>query len=346
MRVTPRLRRDERGAVLVIVALSLVVLLGMLALVVDLGRAVAVRRAMVNASDSAALAAAQKCALGFGSGQAQAAATATAKMNDANATLVSFDAGPECDSLQTLGLKLVTVRYTTTVDYFVAPILGIDSQDVTTQATAQWGPAQKASPIPLRLDLDALLPCVGDFNSTVEKTCYLGFDNNDPFGAENDWGWLYFGGQDGAGWNTTDCTSQAGGSGDPIWFIEGNGFDAGVLKTPPPTYVCSFSANAQDVVGALAGREGDILTFPVVDAVNYPVIGKGANLAWPVIAFTKLRLITVYDQPGASLHCPSLLDIKNQSQFCLELRWEGPQPGGSDPGEGPVYGMPAVRLVK
>jgi len=346
MRVRPSLRRDQGGAVLVIVALSLTVLLGMLALVVDLGRAVAIRRAMVNASDSAALAAAQKCALGLGSGQAQVAATATAKMNDANATLVSFDAGPECDSLQTLGLKLVTVRYTTTVDYFVAPILGIDSQAVTTQATAQWGPAQKANPIPLRLNLAALLPCVGDFNSTVEKTCYLGFDNADEAGASNDWGWLYFGGPDGAGWNTTNCASQAGGSGDPISFIVGDPFVKGVLSDPPPTYVCSYSGNAQDIVRALAGREGDILTFPVVDAVNYQVVGQGANLAWPVVAFTKLRLIAVHEQPGAAQYCPSLLDTGNQSQFCLELQWEGPQPGGSDPGEGPVYGMAAVRLVK
>jgi len=345
MRVTS-MKREENGAVLVIVALSLVVLLGMLALVVDLGRAVAIRRAMVNASDSAALAAAQKCALGFGSGEARTAANVTAEMNDANARLVSFESGPECDSLQTFGEKLVTVRYTTTVDYFVAPILGIDSQAVTTQATALWGPAQKAAPIPLRIDLGALTDCVVDFNSSEPKTCYLGFDNKDPFGAENDWSWLYFGGADGGGWNTTDCTSQAGGSGDPISFIEGDPFVKGVLNDPPPTYVCSYSGNAQDVVSALAGREGDILTFPVVDSVTYPVIGQGANLAWPVVAFTKLRLIAVYDQPGASQYCPSLQDVKNQSQFCLQLKWEGPQPGGSQPGEGPVYGMPAVRLVK
>ena len=58
MRVRQRLR-EERGAVAVIVGLALVVLLGMAALTVDLGRAVAVKRDMVNGADAAALGAAQ-----------------------------------------------------------------------------------------------------------------------------------------------------------------------------------------------------------------------------------------------------------------------------------------------
>jgi hypothetical protein len=52
-------RRDERGAVLVLTAILLVVMLGLSALVVDLGFARSQRRKMQNATDSAALGAAQ-----------------------------------------------------------------------------------------------------------------------------------------------------------------------------------------------------------------------------------------------------------------------------------------------
>jgi Flp pilus assembly protein TadG len=57
-----RPRRNEEGAVAVIVVLSLVALLGMIVLTVDVGQLLFKRRAMVNASDAAALAAAQTCA--------------------------------------------------------------------------------------------------------------------------------------------------------------------------------------------------------------------------------------------------------------------------------------------
>lgn len=137
MRVTGRLR-EERGAVAVMVAILLVVLLGMLALVMDLGRAIAVRREMVNAADAAALAAAQRCALNQGQAAAIAAADETALLNDA-VTRVSIVFDPSCrPALTTPGPKTVTVTYARTVDFFVAPILGFDSTTVTTSATATW----------------------------------------------------------------------------------------------------------------------------------------------------------------------------------------------------------------
>lgn len=142
MRMIARARREEGGAVLVLVALGLVFfILGMLALTVDLGRAVGVKRNMVNAADAAALAAAQQCALGKGSVAAQAAALQTAKLNGAQTQIalqfVPAGACPPGDP-PAAGQKFVTVRYGTLVDYFVAPVLGFDNIDVTASATAMW----------------------------------------------------------------------------------------------------------------------------------------------------------------------------------------------------------------
>ena len=53
----------ERGATVVIVALSLVAMFGMIVLVVDVGGLLYKRRELVNASDAAALSGAQTCAL-------------------------------------------------------------------------------------------------------------------------------------------------------------------------------------------------------------------------------------------------------------------------------------------
>jgi len=46
-----RLREDERGAVVMVVAIVLVVVIGMLVLVVDLGRGVAYKRQVVTGTD-------------------------------------------------------------------------------------------------------------------------------------------------------------------------------------------------------------------------------------------------------------------------------------------------------
>lgn len=367
---------EERGAVAVIVGLALVVLLGMLALTVDLGRAVGIRRDMVNASDAAALAAAQECAKGNGAGAATSAANQTADLNDDAASLVSIDPGPECvpGAIASGDPKPVTVTYTRTVDYLVAPVLGFDDVEITTTATAVWGAAQKASPIPIRLNMGSLANCgIDDFTSDADVTCYFLFDNSSI--PASDWGWLYFGGEAGTGWNAdlSDCNQSGGVPGNLTWFINGGGFatpEGGLLNDPPPTYVCSTTGNPQggmnneeqQALGALVGREGDILVFPIVDAVNYPVLTQGSNTLWPVIAFVPLRLIAVYGQTGNQdwpEQCPTGDTAGNGngqgqgqgqgvgSQFCLQLRWEGPVlGGGSLPGYGPYTGLPAVALVE
>ncbi len=347
MRVTRR-RNDERGAVVVMVALSLVALLGFLALTLDLGRAVGVRREMVNASDAAALAAAQRCALDRGPAEATTAANETAVLNDSAATLTAIEIDPECVPGAAISgdVKSVTVTYSRDVEYFVAPILGFDGVTVTTTATAVWGAATRAAPIPLRVGVDGLAGCGIDIGDVpAGQTCQLGYANNDPYDAANDWGWLWFGSADGEGWDTDRCSGQAGGSGGPEDFLTGQTHLDAQLNDPPPTYVCSYSGNAQGLPRTLATRLGDVLTFPVVDTVNYPVLGQGANLAWPVVSFVGLRLDAVYQQPGASEHCPGLVDAPGKDEFCLDLSYVGTVPGGTVPGDLPYYNVPGVRLV-
>ena len=53
---------DDSGAAVIIVVLTLMAIMAMLMLTIDVGGLLLKRRAMVNASDAAALAAAQSCA--------------------------------------------------------------------------------------------------------------------------------------------------------------------------------------------------------------------------------------------------------------------------------------------
>src|SRR4029079_4902145 len=138
MRVTAsyiaRVRDEESGAVLVFVAVCLVVLLGMAALTVDLGRAVAIKRDMVNAADAAALAGADVCARTRDAAAAEAAAADLSSVNGADGAF-SFSA-PNCAPGAGAGTKTVTVTSRTFVNYLIAPILGFDGTNVVASATA------------------------------------------------------------------------------------------------------------------------------------------------------------------------------------------------------------------
>jgi Flp pilus assembly protein TadG len=343
--------RQEHGAVAVMVAILLVVLLGMLALVIDLGRAVGIRREMVNAADAAALAAAQQCALNRGPASAIAAANETATLNDPAAGPVAIEIDPECvpGAVSSTDPKTVTVTYSRTVDYFVAPILGFDSGTVTTSATAIWGAATRAAPIPLRINLVKLAQCqINPGQLPGGQTCRIGFGNNFPSGSDSNWGWLNFR-PDGSGWNVDDpsrgCNSQAGGTGGPVDFISGASSLDAALRQPPPTWVCSYSGNPQNVVSTLKAREDDILTFPVVQ--GDPFVVGGAIKAWPVVGFVALRVVHVYEQQeDPEQYCPELLEQQGRDNFCLELRYDGTVPGGGPAGDAIYFNVPAVRLVE
>ena len=107
-----RLRDEEQGAVLAIVAISLLALLGMVVLTFDLGRGVALKRNMVNAADAGALAAARECGLANGTGPAETAAKDLIADNNSSATLVGapqFDSASQCEGKGGAGERQVRV---------------------------------------------------------------------------------------------------------------------------------------------------------------------------------------------------------------------------------------------
>lgn len=144
---------DERGAVLVFVAFTMVVLLGMAALALDVGNLYWTRRDLQNAADSATLAAAESLP---DTAIARIDALNYADQNrsgslDSSDVRFGFWDGDAAQFIEG-GEPVNAVRVTTrdTVDNYFARVFGIDQSDVSASSTAMLASSQ--------LDFEGLSP--------------------------------------------------------------------------------------------------------------------------------------------------------------------------------------------
>jgi len=352
MRVSPRIvasrarAASDRGAVAVLTAILLIAIMAMAALTVDVGQLLYKRRAMVNASDAAALAAAQSCAPSNDGSDPELEADENAGLNTSG--LQPTDGGIiESVGCRTSPRGHVTVQYTTAQSLFFAPALGLGNErDVRTGATASWGPAGGASnPIPVVLNLAAFqgncdipLP-----DSAIGQRCYLWYDN-DRFGGSN------FGFLDLSQWNvdpaTTSCNSAGGSSQLEDWIGGAYTGPALTLNYPDPTYVCTTSGNRGSTWAALSNRirVGDIPMFPINDQSQQIVGGGGQTTFFDIVGFASLRIEGVYPANRAPPECGP--GPGNSSAYCLVVSWQGYQLGGIDPKGGAEFGTTSIRLCE
>jgi Flp pilus assembly protein TadG len=270
-----RVRHEEDGAVLAIVAISLICLIGMLVLTFDLGRGVALKRNMVNGADSAALAAAMECAQANGEVIARQEAAELLADNNGAATILPGTAGfrinpgpAQCDGVPSPDPEnnpTVTVTVSVPQQYFFAPIFGINNGTVVATATAEWTTGD-SNPAPLRIDQLKIDECLEKGKVIDGKVdCYFLFGKQ---GTGAQWGWLNLP----EGWpikgqdpNPKNCSSQKGGTSDLEDYIRGMGgmgtpgdpvllpglWDPTEPWGDPPTWVCSSTGLKEDAVEAI-----------------------------------------------------------------------------------------------
>ncbi len=166
-----RIKREETGGVIILVAISIVVLMGMAALVIDVGGMYTARRQMVNAADAAALAGAQELVLG---GDIKGISNYYAKtLNEADTAEVYVD----------LDKQTVTVEAEKLVEFTFARVLGFSNTEVPARAVAVAGPLRKAAGlIPIGVPENKLV----DEGETMEVIRF-----KMDFGPGN-WGWISF----------------------------------------------------------------------------------------------------------------------------------------------------------
>jgi hypothetical protein len=131
VRLRPRHEAAERGAVIVLMALSIVMLLTMVAIVVDLGNGRQVRRGAQNAADSAALAAVQD----IGSGDPEATARVYVDDNGFDGTLAEVNYPPATGE-HAGDLGCIEVIPNEEVNTFFAGVIGVGRLDVAARAVA------------------------------------------------------------------------------------------------------------------------------------------------------------------------------------------------------------------
>jgi len=339
---------DERGVAGIMLLIMLTVIIGLLCLAIDGGGLFLKRRAMVNANDAAALAAALSCARKQGAANATAEADALARANVANATEAAAPLyAPSCDAA---GGK-VTVRYQATQQLFFARIIGVGSpKTVSAAATATWGGAGASSDVaPLMLDLRSIVsPNCNIPNVPTGKICYFWWNNSPQFLGNAAWGLINLN-----QWNvgpTSGC-SNAGQSSYKDWLQ--NGFPGTLtLNNPPPTYACrdsGFFGGALDNDIQAAIDSGNTYAFPVNDSSKQ--IDRNGNLCPPpsctpdkydIIGFAFLKPVGIYTKNDAQYaNCSS---VKDSNARCLAAQWVGYTTQGLDPGGGSNFGDLAVGL--
>jgi Flp pilus assembly protein TadG len=155
--VAPHHSRPERGQAAVLTILALTTLIGMVALVIDVGVWRTERGHMVNAADAAALAGAAN--LNRGASSAQAIAIQTAKVNGAtSATATAYAVS------STVGLDTVTVTVTAPGKPYFARLFGVSGFDIKATATARvyaYTGLDDASLVPIGVTPD-MLPAFGN----------------------------------------------------------------------------------------------------------------------------------------------------------------------------------------
>lgn len=346
-RLSERLRRDDSGAVLMIVAVTLFVLIGMLVLTVDLGRAVAVKREMVTGTDAAALAAAQQCAFGNSTDDAQAAAEAVLAKNKASATLTTFEA-PGCGSPPEEA-HIVTVESTVDVEYYFAGIFGFDSGDVVARAVAQWGVVEQALAVPITVDYDQLSGCgiVPDDPPDEVFDCNLDYPKERL--QEPRWGVL-----DIEQWGdeeTDSCSVPASELSDMI--DNGGSFE----PLPAPALTCVDNGLSNSVWEELEFEPPRSYLFPVMDLdrstgfvkPERPPLGGEACLGEDI---ESLRAAN-YDCEITHAYIVGWIELlvtnvtKDGADIGVAVTYQGFTTGGGIPGDGtPDFGARAVRLVE
>jgi hypothetical protein len=298
-------KHSQSGQATVLTLIFLTVLLGMAALVLDVGAWFRADRAAQSTADAAALAGAQE--LPYDTGSATNFALNYAGKNGGGLLGQGISFGSDVRTNDT-----ITVRLTRPAPGVFTKIFGISSVNVGAKATARVAPMSEArwvAPIvvnklhPLLAGRDC--PCFGN-----QTTLPLG-----KTGAPGAFGLINL---DGSRGGTSPGTLAD-------WMLRGyDGYlGLGNYYSDP-----GAKFNSSQVQSALTQRLGTVLLFPVFDELN----GEGANAYYHIIGWVGFYLDS-FDARGS--------DGTITGHF-TEIIWEGIQSHSSSD---PDFGARSVELI-
>ena len=313
-----KLFKNDRGQAAVLTVLSLTVLLGMAALVLDVGSWFRAQRDTQAAADASALAAAQ--ALPDEPGTASALAGEYVDKNGGGARTITFTS-------KNVANDTVSVRVERPTPGFFARVFGVDSVQVGANATARASGLEKArwvAPITVNIKHPKLncgstgtpprpVPCFGE-PTQLDLLNLKSPNGPDAAGA---FGLI----------NLDRADSGSVGSGTLSDWVT-RGFDE-YMDTGIYTSVPSAKFNDSMFKAALDVRTGDVLLFPVYTTI----LGTGSNAEYDVVGWVGFK-VTDYQATGSTGWVRGSFTV---------ITWEGVQ---SESGAGLNYGVRAIQLIE
>jgi hypothetical protein len=300
--------RNQKGQATVLTLVFLTVLLGMAALVLDVGSWYRADRSTQSTADSAALAGAQ--ALPDSTASASTLASDYANKNGGGLDSVNFSSsyGPD-DTIS------VTVKRPASGVF--TRLFGVNSINVGSKAaarTALVSQAKYVAPIVVKNMHPDLLgrvgcPCFGAGNQTTIPLAKNGAPG--AFDLLN---------LDGTRGGTSPGTLAS-------WML--NGYD-GYLSLGQYYSDPGAKFNSSQMQNALQQRIGTVLLFPVYDNL----VGNGANAQYHVIGWVGFHLLS-FDARGSS---------GSLTGYFTEVIWDGLQ-ATSGSGQPPNFGARSVQLI-
>jgi hypothetical protein len=270
--------RDEEGAVAVVTAILITMLIGFTALVIDVARMYHETRQLQNGADAAALAIAQECVAGDCGDVDDTAGLYT----DSNANDGATDAEVQLPGLD--GENSVTVTASTRtaggdafLTHWFAGVLGVPESAFDRSATARWGYIGAAKTIPLTFsicewnnimaELDDEAPFPSEYFTIYHHTTDKKVNKCDgPAGQDYPGGF---------GWLDTDGTSSCTAVVE-LGEVEG---DTG-SGSPSPA---ASTGCTTDFFAKLLGQE---VLMPIFTEVK----GTGSNAKYIIIGFAAIEV--------------------------------------------------------
>ncbi len=305
------LKRDQRGQAFVLTAVYITALLGMAALVLDVGSWFRQHRHLQATADSAALAGVQE--LPYSTGLATTFATNYANKNMKGLASVQVSFSSKFEPNDTIHVKVAKPA-----PGIFSKMVGIDSVNEDAKAVARatgMQAAQYVAPFVVHKNHTNLgagpSPLFGPGNRTSLVL--------DKMGAPGAFGVL----------NLDNSKGGTGGQTLADWILKG--FDGSLPVNEEYYQDPGAKFSGSNVQAALDARIGTVLLFPVFDKLS----GSGANVKYNVVGWVGFHLQSYTVQGhNATLH-----------GYFTQVIWQG-LPATTPGGGGPAFGARTVALVE
>jgi Flp pilus assembly protein TadG len=304
------LKRDQRGQAFVVTTLMIASLLGLTALVLDVGSWFRAHRQLQATADAAALAGAQELPDNPGNASSLANDYATKNTSALQGVTVTL-------SQTYVPNDTIKVHVAKPAEGFFSKVFGIDSVNEGAAATARTAGMKSAlyvAPIVVNQQHPMLNNCGGPcFGPNYQTTIPVG-----QTGAPGAFGLVNLDPQSGG---TSGASTLAG------WIEHGfdKYLDIGSYASDP-----GVKFNSNGIQDAMTSRIGTEMLFPVYDTLT----GQGSNAQYHIIGWVGF-FVTGVDKQGNN---------GNVSGYFTRVIWTGIQ-ASSAGGGGPNLGARAVQLV-